>query len=158
MRGKTNASILAMHNLSTYSTGALRRPDVGHYCVLPQCVVPTPAVYQRADTSVSAQTHGEDSVDKELQLYARKAMNTKPPMDEEFFDYEYLPSCQYPVPSAGMPEPEVDCGASAVARVWWHWPDDDDMPTDAMLLCEEHFQHVLACEQKSNSEETENDD
>jgi len=67
---------------------------------------------------------------------------------EGAFDYEWLPGCQYPVKSTGTPEPEMDCGAPPVARAWWDQSEGEDEyeATDVMLLCEEHLQHVLACE------------
>ena len=67
---------------------------------------------------------------------------------EGVFEYKWLPGCQYSVPSKGTPEQEMDCGAPVVARVWWHWAEMEDEPSDAMLVCEEHLMYILACEAK----------
>ena len=71
----------------------------------------------------------------------------------KFFDYEILHRCQYPVPSAGTAEPEMDCGEPAAYL--GYWIDDGGNTTGGWWLCQEHFDIVQKCEAEAEALEPE---
>ena len=62
-------------------------------------------------------------------------------MELSGFDYEVLHRCEYGV-YAGYGNEVVGCGEPATHRVWWA----DDM-SDAMLVCQEHFEVIKKSEE-----------
>ncbi len=60
---------------------------------------------------------------------------------KEYFDYDTPHHCQYPVPSKGTPESEMDCGEPAPHR--GYWVNAAGEITSEMWLCSKHLNIIL---------------